>query len=91
MEVVLSVKRLVDLLTKRQEILSPPYTCAEVGIIGIELEPDATGQAIEHRIHHVVDLDEQTAVNADMIHHPPTEGFIDPPIGHYVQLFHTYS
>ena len=91
MEVVLSVKRLVHLLTKRQEILCPPNARTEVGIVGIELEPDSMSQTIEHRIHHVVDLDEQTAVNADMIHHSPTEGFIDPPIGHYVQLFHTYS
>ena len=45
-------------------------------------------QAVEHRIHHIVDLDEQATVNADMIHHSPTEGFINPPIRYYIQTFH---
>lgn len=80
MEVVLSVKQLVHFLTKRKEIFSPPNARSEVGIVGIELKPDTTGQAVEHRIHHVVDFDEQAAVNADMVHHPPTEGLINPPI-----------
>ena len=79
----------MDLLAKRQEILCPSSASTEVGIIGIELEPDTTGQAIEHRIHHIVNLDEQATVNADTAHHSPTEGFINPPIGHHVQLSHT--
>ncbi len=91
MEVVLPVKRLMYFLAKRQEILCPSSTRTEVGILGIELEPEMVNQAVEHRIHHVVHLDEQATVNADMVHHSPTEGFINPPIGHYVQLFHTCS
>ena len=88
MEVVLPMKRLMHLVAKRQEILRPTFASAEVGIIGIELEPDTTGEAVEHCIHHVVDLDEQAAVNTDMIHHSPMEDLIDLPIGHYIQLFH---
>ena len=91
MEVVLLMKRLMYFLTKRQKVFSPANASPEVGIIGIELEPDVTGQTIEHRIHHVVYLNEQATVNADMVNHPPTEGLINPPIGHYIQLFHTCS
>jgi hypothetical protein len=80
MEVVLSVKRLVHFLTKRKEIFSPPNARSEVGIVGIELKPDTTGQAVEHRIHHVVDFDEQAAVNADMIYKNPSERLIYLPI-----------
>ena len=50
MEVVLPVKRLMYLLAKRQEILCPSFACTEVGIVGIELEPDTMVQTIEHRI-----------------------------------------
>ena len=91
MEVVLLMKRLMDFLTKWQEILSPPYACAEIGIVRIELEPDMMCQTVEHSIHHIVHLDEESAINADMVYHSPTEGIINPPIGHYIQLFHTCS
>ena len=80
MEVIPLMERLVYFLAKRQEILFPSYACAEVGIVGIELEPDTTGQAIEHRIHHLVYLDEEAAVNTDMVHHSPMKGFINPLI-----------
>ena len=46
-------------------------------------------QTIKHSIYHIIHLDKEATVNADMIHHPPTEGLIDLPIGHDIQLFHT--
>ena len=91
MEVVRPVERLVDFLTEGHEILCPSPTRPKVGILGIELEPKMVNQAVEHRIDHVIHLYKETAVNADMIHHPPTEGFVNPPVGHYIQLFHTCS
>jgi hypothetical protein len=71
-------------LTKWHEILSPPYACAEVGIIGIELKPNVMSQTIEHGIDHVVHLDKETAVDANTAYHPSTKGFINLPIGYYI-------
>ena len=75
-------------LTKREKILCPPHACTKVGILRIELEPDVMSQTIEHSINHIVHLDKEAAVNANMVHHSPMEGFINPPIRHYIQLFH---
>lgn len=83
------MERFVYFFAKRQEILCPSYPCTKVGIVGIKLEPDVMGQAVYHGIHHIVYLDKQAAVNTDTANHPPTEGLIDLPIGHDIQLFHT--
>jgi hypothetical protein len=47
------------------------------------------GQAVYHGIHHIVYLDKKATVNTNTANHPPTEGLIDLPIGHDIQLFHT--
>ena len=88
MEITSVMECLVDFLAKRQEILCPAYASTEVGIVGIDLEPNAMSQAIEHRIYHILQLDEEAAINANMAHQSPAEGLIDPPIGCYIQWFH---
>lgn len=81
----------MDLLTKRKEELCPTCIGTEVGIVGINLEPDAMTQTIEHRIHHILYLNEETTVDTDMIYHFPSEGFINLAIGFCIQLFYPHG
>ena len=77
MQVVLVMKRLVDLFAEWCEIFRPSSTRSEVGIFGIELEPIPFCKAIEHRTNHVVQFHGETAVNAHMIDEPSGERVVE--------------
>ena len=79
---------LVDFLAKGQEVFGPSYTCAKVGIVGIELELYTVSQAIEHRIHHRVHFYEKAAVYSYPANHSPAEGVVVLLIGCQIQRFH---
>lgn len=70
------MKRLVNLLTKRHEVFRPPFARPIVGIFGVELKPIPVRKAIQHGIDHVVQLNEETTVNACMIDKSPMKGFV---------------
>lgn len=66
-KVVLVMERLMGFFTELYKILSPSLPCPEVGIFGIKLEPIPVCQAVEHGIDHVVQLNEEPTVNANMV------------------------
>ena len=81
MKIVFLVESLVHFLTEWPEILSPTHSSTEIGIVGIELEPDAVGKTINHGIHHIIHLGKEAAVHTDTIYHTSAEGFVDLLIG----------
>ena len=88
MHVVLVMKRLVDFLAERLEIFRPALTCPEVRVIGLELEPIALVQAIEHGIDHIVHFYAEPAVNAGMVNESSAERAIDLLIERQIQMSH---
>ena len=77
MQVVLVMERFVDFLAEWCEIFRPSCACSEVGVFGIELEPIAFRQAMEHRVEHIVQFDGEATVDARMIDEPPGEGVVE--------------
>ena len=52
------MERLMHLFAERDEILPPANACAEVRILGIDFQSYLMGQAIEHAIDEIVQLNE---------------------------------